>query len=49
MVEVLPASVEWLEALAMGDVFSDRFGIPVVAGWVGGHPGRARRSTAPVE
>ena len=36
VVDVLPARVEWLEALAEGDdVFSARFGIPVVAGWIG--------------
>lgn len=36
MVEVLPARVDWLEALAGGDeIFTARFGIPVVAGWVG--------------
>ena len=36
MVQVLAARVGWLEALALGDeVFTDRFGIPVVAGWVG--------------
>ena len=36
MVQVLAARVDWLEALALGDdVFTDRFGIPVVAGWVG--------------
>jgi [ribosomal protein S5]-alanine N-acetyltransferase len=38
MVEVLPARVDWLEALAVADeVFTARFGIPVVAGW-GGFP-----------
>ena len=36
MVQVLAARVGWLEALAFGDeVFTKRFGIPVVAGWVG--------------
>src|SRR5829696_5090616 len=36
MVKVLPARVDWLEALVEGDeVFTARFGIPVVAGWVG--------------
>ena len=36
MVQVLPARVEWLEALAAGDdTFSERFDIPVVAGWIG--------------
>ena len=36
MVQVLPARVEWLEALATGDdTFSERFGISVVPGWVG--------------
>ena len=36
MVEVLPARLDWLEALAEGDeVFTERFGIPVGAGWVG--------------
>ena len=36
MVEVLPARLDWLEALLDGDdVFTARFGIPVVAGWVG--------------
>jgi RimJ/RimL family protein N-acetyltransferase len=36
VVTVSPARVEWLEALAIGDdEFSARFGIPVVAGWVG--------------
>ena len=32
----MPARVDWLEALAEGDdVFSARFGMPVVPGWVG--------------
>jgi [ribosomal protein S5]-alanine N-acetyltransferase len=36
VVTVLPARVEWLEALLESDeVFAARFGIPVVAGWVG--------------
>lgn len=36
MVDVVPARLEWLEALAEGDeVFTERFGIPVVAGWIG--------------
>ena len=36
MVQVLAARVGWLEALTLGDdVFTDRFGIPVVADWVG--------------
>ena len=36
MVTVLPARLEWLEALSAGDeTFTARFGIPVVAGWVG--------------
>jgi [ribosomal protein S5]-alanine N-acetyltransferase len=36
MVQVLAARVDWLEALIAGDgVFTDRFGIAVVAGWVG--------------
>ena len=36
MVQVFAARVGWLEALALGDdVFTDRFGIPVVPGWVG--------------
>ena len=36
MVEVLPARLDWLEALVEGDeVFTARFGIPTVAGWVG--------------
>lgn len=36
MVTVSPARVEWLAALVAGDdVFTQRFGIPVVAGWVG--------------
>lgn len=36
MVSVSPARLEWLEALAEGDeVFTSRFEIPTVAGWVG--------------
>ena len=36
MVRVEPASREWAEALAEGDtVFTERFGIPVQAGWSG--------------
>ncbi len=36
VVAVLPARLDWLEALAEGDdVFSTRFGIPVIAGWTG--------------
>jgi RimJ/RimL family protein N-acetyltransferase len=36
MVHVVPARVEWLEALLVGDdAFTDRFGIEVVSGWVG--------------
>jgi ribosomal-protein-alanine N-acetyltransferase len=36
MVQVVPARVDWLEALVIGDdVFTDRFGIAVAAGWVG--------------
>lgn len=36
MVKVVPARLDWLEALADGDdTFAARFGIPVVAGWVG--------------
>jgi glutathione peroxidase len=36
VVTVLPARLEWLEALSGGDeTFTARFGIPVVAGWVG--------------
>lgn len=36
MVEVLPARADWLEALMDGDdVFTARFGIATVAGWVG--------------
>jgi RimJ/RimL family protein N-acetyltransferase len=36
MVNVVPARVEWLEALVEGDdVFTDRFGTAVVEGWVG--------------
>jgi len=35
-VRLEPARYEWLDALAVGDqVFSDRFGITVVPGWVG--------------
>ena len=35
VVAVLPARVEWLEALAESDeVFTTRFDIPVVAGWI---------------
>jgi len=31
-----PVRLEWIEALTAGDdVFAERFGIPVVAGWVG--------------
>jgi RimJ/RimL family protein N-acetyltransferase len=36
MVRVVPAQLDWLEALAESDdVFEARFGIPVVPGWVG--------------
>jgi hypothetical protein len=36
VVKVLPARLDWLRALAEGDeVFSARFGISVVTGWVG--------------
>jgi ribosomal-protein-alanine N-acetyltransferase len=36
VVKVVPARADWLEALADGDeVFSARFGIPVVTDWVG--------------
>ena len=36
VVSVLPARVDWLEALVEGDdVFTERFGIPAVADWVG--------------
>lgn len=36
VVNVLPARLDWLEALAEGDeVFRARFGIPVIADWVG--------------
>jgi ribosomal-protein-alanine N-acetyltransferase len=36
VVNVVPARLEWLHALAEGDeVFSARFGISVVTGWVG--------------
>jgi len=36
VVNVLPARLDWLEALAQGDdIFSARFGIPVVTDWVG--------------
>ena len=36
MVHVVPARVDWLEALMEGDdVFTDRFGIVVAPGWVG--------------
>jgi RimJ/RimL family protein N-acetyltransferase len=36
VVKVLPARLDWLDALAEGDeVFSARFGISVVTGWVG--------------
>ncbi len=36
MVRVVPAQVEWLEGLVVGDdVFTQRFGVPVVPGWVG--------------
>jgi ribosomal-protein-alanine N-acetyltransferase len=31
-----PARLDWLTALAEGDeVFAERFGVPVVAGWIG--------------
>ena len=31
-----PARLDWLEALSLGDhELTDRFGIPVVAGWIG--------------
>ena len=36
MIRVEPLTLPWIEALAEGDaVFTDRFGIPVVEGWVG--------------
>lgn len=36
MVRVVPARVDWLEALLVGDdVFAERFGIAVASGWVG--------------
>lgn len=36
VVDVVAARVDWLEALVVSDdAFTDRFGIPVVAGWVG--------------
>ena len=36
VVTVLPARFDWLTALAEGDeVFTARFGIPVVEGWIG--------------
>lgn len=36
VVRVLPARLDWLEALEAGDdVFTSRFDIPVVDGWVG--------------
>ena len=36
MVTVVPARVDWLEALLEGDaVFAERFGITVVPDWVG--------------
>ncbi len=36
MITVIPARLEWLEALVEGDkVFASRFDIPVAAGWVG--------------
>ncbi len=36
MVQVVPARLDWLEALEAGDhVFASRFGIPVMDGWVG--------------
>ena len=36
MVQVSPARLDWLEALAAGDdVFTERFGIAVEAGWAG--------------
>ena len=36
MVTVVPAWLEWLEALSVGDEeFTTRFGIPVEPGWVG--------------
>ena len=36
MIQVLPARLDWLEALEAGDdVFTSRFGISVVDGWVG--------------
>jgi RimJ/RimL family protein N-acetyltransferase len=36
VVEVVPARLDWLEALAEGDdVFTARFGIPVEADWAG--------------
>jgi [ribosomal protein S5]-alanine N-acetyltransferase len=36
VVAVVPARVDWLEALTQGDeVFTRRFGIAVEAGWVG--------------
>jgi RimJ/RimL family protein N-acetyltransferase len=36
VVKVLPARLDWLEALAEGDeIFSARFSIPVVTDWIG--------------
>jgi ribosomal-protein-alanine N-acetyltransferase len=36
LVQVVPARVEWLEALAISDeTFEERFGIGVAPGWVG--------------
>jgi hypothetical protein len=34
VIRVEPATLAWVEALAEGDdVFEQRFGVPVVAGW----------------
>ena len=45
MVQVVPARVEWLDALVEGDdVFTDRFGISVVEGGVGFPEALPRRS-----
>ena len=36
VVNVVPARLDWLEALAEGDeIFAARFATPVVAGWIG--------------
>ena len=45
VVKVLPARLDWLEALAQGDeVFSAPFAIPVVTDWIGFREARSSAS-----